>query len=497
LLEATYIGKLHPLIVHLPIGIILFGFVMILLQKWKKDNSFQSAINLSLGLGSITSIAACIFGYLLAQSGDYDERLINLHQWTGIGTALLVTLSYYFSKYQFSLIVLTVVLLSIAGHYGGSITHGEDFLLPPSIESELEINKTNDSSIVLIDTTHHDPIITDNSIAAVDKVKEIKSHQYKDRITPILEKKCYSCHSASKKKGGLRLDSEDFIKSGGKNGIILFAGSPDKSKLLTTTLLPEDDKKHMPPKGKPQLTDQEKNELYAWIKKGASFEALIEKVNTNTFAQNITIPASMKSTTTASLEVNEDDQVAALEVKKIHTSKEITPVEQPLIDILKQRNIIVSNIDTKSNYVLANFINIKDYRPIQLYELKAIDDQLARLKLSNLPVKNEDLKIIAGFINLRQLNLEKTNITDEGLAALQSLPNLESLNLYGTEITDEAVKYISTLKNLKSIFIWKTKITRDGISQLKKVLPQLSIDMGYMTLSHLDSSEMKLNKMNN
>ena len=41
--------------------------------------------------------------------------------------------------------------------------------------------------------------------------------------------------------------------------------------MLRRIHLPPESKKHMPPQGKPQLTNEEAEILYRWIKSGASF----------------------------------------------------------------------------------------------------------------------------------------------------------------------------------------------------------------------------------
>ena len=42
--------------------------------------------------------------------------------------------------------------------------------------------------------------------------------------------------------------------------------------------LPLESRKHMPPQGKPQLTDDEIAILYHWIKSGASFTAKVDSL---------------------------------------------------------------------------------------------------------------------------------------------------------------------------------------------------------------------------
>ena len=57
---------------------------------------------------------------------------------------------------------------------------------------------------------------------------------FEKRIRPVLIRHCYECHSAasSEVKGGLRLDSRDFIRKGGESGPAVVPGSSKKSILL-------------------------------------------------------------------------------------------------------------------------------------------------------------------------------------------------------------------------------------------------------------------------
>ena len=71
---------------------------------------------------------------------------------------------------------------------------------------------------------------------------------------------------------------------GGKSGKLLVPGQPEASLLLKRLGLPLEDKKHMPPSGKPQLTSHEQTVLYAWIKAGAPFHTRIATMEaTDTF----------------------------------------------------------------------------------------------------------------------------------------------------------------------------------------------------------------------
>jgi hypothetical protein len=95
---------------------------------------------------------------------------------------------------------------------------------------------------------------------------------FNTKIKPILQQKCFSCHSheSKKNKGGLVLDSLAGMLEGGDSGSAIIVGKPEKSKLVEAISHTNPDLK-MPPKGK--LSDQEIIDISTWIKKGAFWPA--------------------------------------------------------------------------------------------------------------------------------------------------------------------------------------------------------------------------------
>ena len=90
---------------------------------------------------------------------------------------------------------------------------------------------------------------------------------YLTQIKPLLRERCFACHGALKQNSGLRLDTADLIKRGGKHGPALVARKPEKSLLLTkvsATNLSE----RMPPEGD-ALKPVQIELLRRWIAAGA------------------------------------------------------------------------------------------------------------------------------------------------------------------------------------------------------------------------------------
>src|SRR5256885_11639630 len=105
---------------------------------------------------------------------------------------------------------------------------------------------------------------------ALSPLRAAERINFEQQIKPILELDCVRCHGAEKPKGGLRLDTRGGALKGGDNGPALVPGKPDQSPLYTSTILPADDDKHMPPKGDPLKKDQTEL-LRVWIDQGAEW----------------------------------------------------------------------------------------------------------------------------------------------------------------------------------------------------------------------------------
>ncbi|MEM7013101.1 MAG: c-type cytochrome domain-containing protein [Verrucomicrobiota bacterium] len=91
---------------------------------------------------------------------------------------------------------------------------------------------------------------------------------YKSDIAPIFKAKCVACHGLIP-QGKLKLNSLKNIMKGGANGAAVIPGNADGSLMVKQFYLPLDAKTHMPPKGSPQLTEQEIATIKAWINGGA------------------------------------------------------------------------------------------------------------------------------------------------------------------------------------------------------------------------------------
>lgn len=146
-----FIGHLHPVLLHLPIG--LFSVALIAFY-FHPDKSFRLSkqLNFMLLITSISALISTITGWLLGHSGDYQEEAVRMHQWTAIAFTLLNAMVYFLhrdslekNKIHLSfqpLLIISFLLMMYTGHEGGSLTHGDGFLwLEPSPTQSMELKK--------------------------------------------------------------------------------------------------------------------------------------------------------------------------------------------------------------------------------------------------------------------------------------------------------------------------------------------------------------------
>ncbi|UFH55884.1 c-type cytochrome domain-containing protein [Spirosoma sp. KNUC1025] len=469
-----FLGHFHPLLVHLPIGFLLIAGLLELDRLTRRKSVSQHTITLILFWSAVSATMACGFGYMLSLGGGYDAETLDAHMWQGIGVAVFAWVAWSVKSENLGRIVtfapllylpalgIALVFLLSAGHLGGNLTHGSDYLtqfapgpirtlagLPPK-QPDIRIEP-----------------ITDVNQAMV----------YQQIVNPILQARCVQCHNADKSKAGLRLDSPDKIKRGSEDGPILVVGNSKKSKLVSACLLPEDDDHHMPPKGKPQLTDSQIALLTWWIDQGATFDRKVTDLTVNDAIRPVLAslggngPLEKDGQNVA--EKGRNDGQPAPE-SPVLTMK--MPAADPKgIEEVKQTGLLVLPLSKEQNQLEVSAVNAHTFNDAQAATLLKLSHQIVWLKLGDTEISDATLAQVAKLKNLQKLHLEQTNITDAGLKKLSVLANLEYLNLYGTEITDAGLADLVTLKNLKTIYLWQTKTTQKGKAMLKKAMPTLDI----------------------
>lgn len=110
------------------------------------------------------------------------------------------------------------------------------------------------------------------AIAKLDRATPV---DFEKDVLPLLNQSCIACHSKTKPKGGLVLESPADIRKGGENGPAVVSGKAAESLMLKAAAHQVEDLV-MPPKGNkanaPNLTGEQLGLLKLWIDQGATGE---------------------------------------------------------------------------------------------------------------------------------------------------------------------------------------------------------------------------------
>ena len=264
-----FLGRLHPLVVHFPIGLLVMAAFLEFLEISRGKKGLREGITWLVYLGALSSVFSVIFGLLLEKSEGYSGNLIEFHLKAGITTTVLALAAAWllyrevsrdrnhFIFYRIAL-ALSVISLTVTGHVGANLTHGEDYLssVLPWNGGGYDDDKAAGLFVELTSGSSSDSLSQDQLDRLNLEVRAIFAHN------------CYQCHSEHKKKGGLVLESEDYVKMGGESGPVIVPGSAAESEMVRRLTLPADHDEVMPKKGK-KLKSHEIDLITLWIDQGA------------------------------------------------------------------------------------------------------------------------------------------------------------------------------------------------------------------------------------
>ncbi|MET2985076.1 FN3 associated domain-containing protein [Aureibaculum conchae] len=438
-----FFGRFHPVLLHLPIGALALTFFIDIIGRVRK-NYPEQIITYALGFSAVTAILTCILGYFLSLEGGYGQEVLDIHYYTGILTAILASVLFFLStkktlaskKAVLPVFIATMISLTVAGHYGSVLTHGENFL-----------------------TEYAGPPKKERTIEVVDSLQV-----FNDVIYKILDDKCIQCHNPTKTKGELSLVSMDAILKGGESGEVIEAGNAHGSLLYKQLLLPISDEDRMPPEGKPQLTKDEIWLLKHWIDSGLKFQG-----NYDNIAQN--------------------DTLSKLLNKYLVFDKVFIP-KASKADIAEatEAGFMVLELVPGEPELSVKALN-SDITKGQVNKLSNIKEQIVELDFSNVNITDNMTSIFKKMKNLKMLRLDNSSITDKAIKNIKAIKNLEVLNLFNTNITDNGLKELLAQIQPEDIYVWKTNVTKEMAMNLQKeheVIIHSGLEEGFVEMSQLD-----------
>lgn len=423
------VGRSHPLILHFPIVLLLFGLLFFWVPNLNEKKELKEFGELSFLLGVNFAGITVLAGLILAQE-DYAGSALEWHQWAGLGVFAGAVLLYFFRnrsiKLTKGLSAIIAIGVLLTGHWGADLTHGENFLLAPVMKEEVKMVALEEAEI------------------------------FRDVVQPILQSKCMSCHKEGKIKGELRMDLIEHLKEGGKSGPFVVPGDFEKSLLVTRINLPLDEKKHMPPKNKIQLTEEEKTILMDWVYMGASFDQKLDEI---ALESDLFQLASLKFNANKIYDFDPADPKTVLELNNFF--REIAPIYP------------------ESPALIVSYFGISAFDPSSLDELKEIGEQVVQLNLNKMPLEGVSFSFLSAFPNLRELQANFTNLNTIEIAEIAKSESITSLAISGNTLDENSLKSLSQMKGLEKLYLWQCGISDSEKKQLNEELPNTQIEYGF------------------
>jgi uncharacterized membrane protein len=420
-----FLGRFHPLVVHLPIGLILL--VPLLEIAGRVRPALLEAATFVLSLSVFSCLLALTLGYLLAYgSGDAGAGVAR-HMWGGIALTIgvvacaLVREASARGAYPW-LLACVLLLLAWTAHQGGTLTHGNNYL------------------------TEYLPGPLKRLGTVQAKTFAYPDSFYAKHIYPVFDANCVACHGEGKVKANLRLDSYDRLMRGGEDGAVVIPGDPGRSTLFKRITLAPDDKHFMPSEGKPPLKAEEVEWIKAWIAQGASPE--LKTLAGISVREEEPPPPPVADYSGMMAQISQAAKSAGVT---------LVPVSRNLGD-----GLILNTVDAGTKFGDAQLAGLEKFAPY-----------IVEVELGRTSVTDTCFATLAKFSQLRAIHLEGTAVTGAGVATLTKLQQLRYLNLSGTQVTQAAVAPLSSMKNLRHLYLYNTpaqpaSTVADGQSTARK-----------------------------
>jgi uncharacterized membrane protein len=255
----TFFGRFHPATVHFPIAMLSIAALVEFLQIVRRKPGLSPATFTLSVVGVVSSMLATLMGWASA-GGKAPGETIELHRWAGVATTLVAigaTVLVVLARNAQGRIVqaargslfLGMILVSIAGHWGGQINYGDSYYADawPWAKPPPE-----------------DPSPPERPAGRIDFMAD---------VAPILRESCFSCHGGEKSgkngKGGLRLTTKALAMKGGDGGPCIVPFKPGVSPLYML-LVEKNPEKRMPEKAK-KLPAGKIEKIRRWIEQGADW----------------------------------------------------------------------------------------------------------------------------------------------------------------------------------------------------------------------------------
>jgi hypothetical protein len=460
-----FVGRFHPTVVHFPIAFLILAIAIEALASVSVHvGKVRPAVPFILLLGSLSALASVVLGYLLSLGGGYDEDLLSVHMWLGLGVMVLAfVLAFLSSRTTYSVplfrgsLYALGALVIVAGHLGGSLARGSGYLtyyLPAPLKQLAGFDVNPGGGL----------------IANIDS-----AYVYADLVQPVFDQRCVKCHGGGKSKGDLRLDSREGVEAGGRDGDVVVAGNPSQSEVIRRITLAPYEEDSMPPDGEMPLDVGETELIRWWIENGASFDVKVAQIEEMpsavlTYLNRVAAPRTPMISGIFALDVPEADSAVIMR--------------------LLDEGMAITQITPDAPFLLVSASSLGGrFTDTELESLRPIAPQIAHLDLGRTAITTSGTSVIAAMPHLTHLHLENTRLGDDGLAHLAGHEYLEYLNVFGTDISDVGLANLEDVTSLRSVYVWRTGVTEEGAGALRSAVPGIAVNLGtHLVLVEEDST---------
>jgi uncharacterized membrane protein len=242
----------HAAAVHFPIALLIFAALH---DGWTRLRGQPRPSHAAALAGTAGALLAVATGWILAD--NVEDPLLERHRWLGVATLVLGVASLLAGRLKPGTLAavplwLAAVIALPTGWLGGEMAHGHDGGPTAAMLAASPMPRVRSQRVIALP-----PDASDDQVAL--------------QARRLLERACFKCHRAEKKKGGLRLDTRDHALAGGESGPAI-APFDQASLLLQRVKLDAADDDVMPRRGK-LLSSSEIELLSTWIARGAPWPA--------------------------------------------------------------------------------------------------------------------------------------------------------------------------------------------------------------------------------
>jgi len=133
---ASWLGRLHPMVIHFPIGMFIGAFAVELFGLWRRNRDMQHVAHVMLVVGALGAIVAAFLGWFAGGFYFSDRNpILMTHRWLGTAIAGIgLVLVYLAASHRrvpersrtvyLTLLGLMTLAISVQGFLGGTFMHG-------------------------------------------------------------------------------------------------------------------------------------------------------------------------------------------------------------------------------------------------------------------------------------------------------------------------------------------------------------------------------------